>query len=57
MYNKEDRAVANDRYRAVMNQLLKLDREVEFEAQIVPEDIEIRLVNGNGECVLIPTKN
>lgn len=21
------------------------------------EDIEIRLVNGNGECVLIPTKN
>lgn len=28
-----------------------------LEAQIVPEDIEIRLVNGNGECVLIPTKN
>lgn len=28
-----------------------------LEAQIVPEDIEIRLVNLNGECVLIPTKN
>ena len=28
-----------------------------LEAQIVPDDIEIRLVNGNGECVLIPTKN
>ena len=24
-----------------------------LEAQIVPEDIEIKLVNGNGECVLI----
>lgn len=28
-----------------------------LEAQIVPEDIEIKLVNGNGECVLIPSKN
>lgn len=28
-----------------------------FEAQIVPEDIEIKLVNGNGECVLIPTED
>ena len=27
-----------------------------LEAQIVPEDIEIKLVNGNGECVLIPIK-
>ena len=26
-----------------------------FEAQIVPEDIEIKFVNGNGECVLIPS--
>ena len=26
-----------------------------LEAQIVPEDIEINLVNGNGECVLIPS--
>lgn len=24
-----------------------------LEAQIVPEDIEIKLANGNGECVLI----
>lgn len=28
-----------------------------LEAQIVPDDVEIRLANGNGECVLIPTKN
>ena len=27
-----------------------------LEAQIVPEDIEIKLVNENGECVLIPIK-
>ena len=26
-----------------------------LEAQIVPEDIEIKLVNENGECVLIPS--
>ena len=26
-----------------------------LEAQIVPEDIEIKLVNGNGEYVLIPS--
>ena len=32
MYNKEDRAVANDRYRAVMNQIQNLNRETEFEA-------------------------
>lgn len=32
MYNKEDRSVANDRFRAVMNQIQKLDRETEFEA-------------------------
>lgn len=28
-----------------------------LEAQMVPEDIEIKLVNENGECVLIPSKN
>lgn len=28
-----------------------------LEAQIVPEDIEIKLVNGNGRCVLIPSKD
>ena len=28
-----------------------------LEAQIVPEDIEIKLADGNGECVLIPSKN
>ena len=27
-----------------------------LEVQIVPEDIEIKLVNGNGECVLIPSE-
>lgn len=32
MYNKEDRAVANDRFRDIMNQIQKLDRETEFEA-------------------------
>lgn len=32
MYNKEDRAVANDRYRAIMNQIQKLDREEEFKS-------------------------
>lgn len=30
MYNKEDRAVANDRFRAIMNQIQKLDREEQF---------------------------
>ena len=28
-----------------------------LDAQIVPDDIEIRFANGNGECILIPTKN
>ena len=28
-----------------------------LEVQIVPEDTEIKFVNGNGECVLIPSKN
>ena len=28
-----------------------------FEAKIVPEDIEIKLANGNGECVLIPNND
>ena len=28
-----------------------------LEARIVPEDIEIKLVNENGECVLIPSNN
>lgn len=35
MYNKEDRAVANDRFRAIMNQIQKLDRETEFEASCI----------------------
>lgn len=32
MYNKKDRAVANDRFRAIMNQIQKLDREEEFKS-------------------------
>ena len=28
-----------------------------LDAQIVPEDIEIKLVNGNGECIMMPSKN
>ena len=28
-----------------------------LEAQIVPEDIEIKLINGNGEYVLIPSND
>ena len=28
-----------------------------LEVQIVPEDIEIKLVNGNGECVLLPSED
>ena len=28
-----------------------------LEAQIVPEDIEIKLADGNDECVLIPSKD
>lgn len=28
-----------------------------LEAQIVPEDIEIKLADGNCECVLIPSKD
>ena len=32
MYNKEDRAVANDRFRAIMKQIQKLDQEEEFKS-------------------------
>lgn len=28
-----------------------------LEAQIVPEDIEIKLADGNGECVLVPIED
>lgn len=35
MYNKEDRAVANDRYRAVINQLHKMDRDEERESAYI----------------------
>ena len=28
-----------------------------LEVRIVPEDIEIKLVNGNGECVLVPSED
>ena len=28
-----------------------------LEAQVVPEDIEIKLVNRNSECVLIPSED
>ena len=28
-----------------------------LEAQMFPEDIEIKLVNENGECVLIPSED
>ena len=28
-----------------------------LEAQIVPEDIEIKLADGNGECVLTPIED
>ena len=28
-----------------------------LEVQVVPEDIEIKLVNGNGGCVLIPSED
>ena len=28
-----------------------------LDAQVVPKDIEIKLVNGNGECVLIPSED
>lgn len=35
MYNKEDRAIANDRYRAVMNQLHKMDRDEERESAYI----------------------
>ena len=28
-----------------------------FEAQIVPDDIEIKLADWNGECVLIPSND
>ena len=35
MYNKEDRSVANDRFRAVMNQLHKMDRDEECESAYI----------------------
>lgn len=28
-----------------------------LDAQVVPEDIEIKLADGNGECVLIPSED
>ena len=28
-----------------------------LEAQVVPEDVEIKLADGNGECVLIPSED
>ena len=28
-----------------------------LDAKVVPEDIEIKLADGNGECVLIPSKD
>lgn len=28
-----------------------------LEAKIVPEGIEIKLANGNGECVLVPSED
>lgn len=28
-----------------------------LEAKIVPEDIEIKLINGSGECVLVPSED
>ena len=28
-----------------------------LEVQIVPEDIEIKLADGNGECVLVPSED
>lgn len=28
-----------------------------LEAKIIPEDIEINLADGNGECVLIPSED
>ena len=28
-----------------------------LEAQIVPENIEIKLADGSGECVLVPSKD
>ena len=52
-----------EKMRAILDNL-KVQKETSvillpsyLEAQIVPEDIEIKLVNGNGECVLIPSKN
>lgn len=35
MYNKKDRSVANDRFRAVMNQLHKMDRDEECESAYI----------------------
>ena len=29
----------------------------QLDAQVFPEDIEIKLVNENGECVLIPSED
>ena len=28
-----------------------------LEAQVVPEDIEIKLADGSGECVLVPSED
>lgn len=28
-----------------------------LEAQVVPEDIEIKLADGSGECALVPTED
>jgi len=34
-----------------------LKEQTYLEVQIVPENIEIKLVNGNGECILIPSED
>lgn len=43
MYNKEDRNVANDRFRAIMNQIQKLDRDEEFESACLNEVTKLRI--------------
>lgn len=60
---KRNALLPHEKMQAVLDNL-RAQKETEvillppyFDAQIVPEDIEIKLVNGNGECVLIPSED
>ena len=60
---KSNTFLTSERLRAILDSL-KEQKETGvillppyLEVRIVPEDIEIKLADGNGECVLIPSED